>query len=693
MNLNNLNEEQKKAVMQTNGPLLVLAGAGSGKTRVLTMKIAYLIEQIKINPRNILAITFTNKAALEMKTRVTNIIGDVANQIQISTFHSFGVKIICENYNHLGYSKNISILDSDDSLTIIKRIIKSMNLDPKIYNPNSIRYKISGCKNEMVGPKEYSNYANSEYEEIVCKVYEEYEKQLKESNAVDFDDLLILPIELFKKHNEILQKYQERFKYILIDEYQDTNQAQYILTKLISMKYKNICCVGDNDQSIYGFRGANYKNILNFEKDFKDAKVIKLEQNYRSTTNILDAANSVIKHNQDRKEKVLWSNNGEGSKITYHTSFTEKDEAKYVAKKIEEMIHDNIEYKEIAVLYRTNAQSRAIEEALLQYKYPYRVVGSIYFYSRKEIKDLIAYLRLINNTDDNISLQRVINTPKRGIGDKAIENLKKKASEKNVSLFDAIEDGKEKDFKNLIIDLQKSAAKTDLITLIDNVLELTGLKQEYEKDSQIEKETRLENLEEFKSVAKNFQEKYGIASLEDFLIEISLVSDMSEYKDTTNVISLMTVHSVKGLEFDNVFIVGLEEGMFPHMNSMMDQKELEEERRLCYVAITRARKNLYLVNARIRTIFGKEQSYPASRFIEEIDKRLLQCDNKKEQPKPKEEYYNKDEVEYHVGDNVYHTIFGLGKIIEIENDLLCVAFHHPYGIKKVMPNHKNIQKM
>ena len=698
MIINDLNDKQQEAVQKTEGPLLILAGAGSGKTRVLTTKVAYLIENIGISPYNILAITFTNKAANEMKERLNKLLGDISNNIQVSTFHSFGLKILRENYEQLGYERNFSIMDSDDTLSIIKKILKEFNLDTKIYNPTAIRNKISGCKNELISPGEYDKYAISEFEQVVLKVYKKYVDTLKRNNAIDFDDLLILPIKLFREYPNVLEKYQNRFQYILIDEYQDTNEAQYILTKMISAKYRNICCVGDNDQSIYSFRGANYRNILNFEKDYKDATVIKLEQNYRSTETILNAANSVIRNNKERKDKNLWSNKKTGEKITYFKAFNERDEAFYVIREIKKLINNGINYENIAVLYRTNAQSRIMEEELLKENIPYRVVGSFYFYSRKEIKDLIAYLKLIHNSSDNISLTRVINTPKRGIGLKTISNLALKADTNNLSMFDAIDSGKELEFKRLIEKLKEISNNLTLTELVDKVLDVTGIKKELEEEKTLEADIRLENLEEFKSITKSFEEKNGVISLEDFLLEISLVSDVNEYKDDKNRISLMTIHSVKGLEYDYVFLVGLEEGIFPHINSLMDNAELEEERRLCYVAITRAKEKLYLVNARTRTLFGKEQANPSSRFIKEIDQELIEKDFKEEKvidqvKKEKSEFFHKEETNYEVGDFVYHENFGAGKVVEVTNTLVSIAFKHPYGIKKLMKNHKSITKV
>ncbi len=698
MNLEELNDRQKEAVLYNEGPLLIIAGAGAGKTKTLTTKIAYLIEEEGVSPYNILAITFTNKAAKEMKDRLFIQIGSLAKKLQVSTFHSFGLKLLRDNYDALGYDRNFVIMDSDDSLTVVKKIIKDMGYDPKIYNPRAIRNKISSCKNEMTSPEAYERFAISDYEKVVYEVYKQYEMKLQRNNSVDFDDLLLLPIELFKKNPEILKKYQDLYQYILIDEYQDTNEAQYILTKLLSEKNRKITCVGDDSQSIYSFRGANYKNILNFEKDYKDAKTILLEQNYRSTSNILDAANSLIKNNKQRKDKNLWTARGIGEKIKYYRAYNERDEAQYVIRKIKELTHRGIEYRDIAVLYRTNAQSRVMEEEMLKENMPYRVIGSFYFYSRKEIKDLIAYLRLIHNSKDNVSLLRVINTPKRGIGLKTIENLTRKADETGLSIYEVITNGKELEFKNIIEKLKEVAEDLTLTELIDKVLDASGMKQDLESEKSLEAEIRLENLEEFKSITKSFEEREGLISLEDFLLEISLISDVEEYKDDPNRVSLMTVHSVKGLEFNYVFVIGMEEGIFPHMNSLMESSEVEEERRLMYVAITRARDDLHLVNARRRTLFGKEQINPVSRFLSEIPKDLVES-NVQEEFKQQEkkievgEMFREEEVDYQVGDFVYHDTFGTGKVVEVTNTLVSVAFKHPHGIKKLMKNHKKLSKV
>ena len=698
MNLDNLNNEQKEAVINTEGPMLILAGAGSGKTKVLTTKIAYLIKNNNVDPYNILAITFTNKAANEMKTRVNNLI-DSTSDMQISTFHSFGLSIIKKHYKLLDLKSNFTIIDSDDSLLTVKKILKEMNLDPKYYNPKMIRNKISSAKNELVDPLELSNFSNNEIDDIVVKVYEKYQAKLKANNSVDFDDLLMLPIILFNKNKSVLEYYQNRFKYILIDEYQDTNKVQYILTKYLSAKYKNICVVGDPDQSIYGFRGSNYKNILNFEHDYKNTKVIMLKQNYRSTKNILGVANSVIKNNKNRKEKELWTKNDSGSKVVYKRLDDEKSEAKYVCEKIKELILNNEPREEIAVLYRTNAQSRNIEDALLKSNIPYKVVGSFYFYNRKEIKDLIAYLKLIYNPNDDLSLERIINVPKRGIGLKTMENLTTKASILNDSIFNIIDSGKELEFKKLILSFIDESEDMTLTELVDLILDKTGIRSELEKEDTIESNSRLENLEEFKSVTKSFEDKFGVISLSEFLDEISLVSDLEEYKNRKDVVTLMTVHSAKGLEFDNVFIIGLEENIFPHTLSLNSNDDLEEERRLFYVATTRARKNLYLLNSKKRLLFGQDGYNEVSRFIFEIDKDFLQLEKEKNKVsaldnKVKRANNNIDSnCSYKLGEKVSHQEFGIGVIVGIDKSVLTIAFEYPVGIKKMIKGHKSIKKI
>lgn len=698
MNLDTLNEIQKEAVITTDGPILILAGPGSGKTRVITYKIAYLLENEKAKPWEILAITFTNKAAKEMKVRLEKLISEDIRSMQISTFHSFGLKIIKENYDFFNLNSSFTILDETDSISVIKKIIKDMNLDDKIYNAKSIKHKISSAKNELMDSKTYSIYAKSDIEKNIVKIYEKYEEKLIRNSSVDFDDLLMLPIKLFKKDKKALEHYQSKYKYIFIDEYQDTNEAQYKLSRMISAKYNNICVVGDESQSIYSWRGANFKNILNFEKDYENAKTILLEQNYRSTKRIIEAANSVIKNNKEKKDKHLWTDNNEGSKIKYMRCYDEKDEILNIINEIKYYKTQGISYKEMVVLYRTNAQSQSIERGFIENTIPYKVVGSYAYFNRKEIKDLVSYLRLINNNDDDVSLLRAINAPKRGIGNKTIEKLEQNANEKNISIFNAIESGKELQFKNLILDINEKMKDKSFVDLIELVLDKSGLREEYELEKTIENEAKLENLEEFKSIAKNFEDYNPGATLEEFLIEISLISDVKETKDNDEVVTLMTMHAVKGLEFDIVFVTGLEEGLFPHSNSMYDEKELEEERRIFYVAITRAKKVLYLTNARSRVLFGKIQTNMPSRFIDEIneediEKLFEENKNTKEIKINKKDNFNDTDLEIKAGDHVEHNAYKEGIVISVDRGVATIAFKNGIGIKKILTTYKGLKKI
>ncbi|MGM9834841.1 MAG: ATP-dependent helicase [Bacilli bacterium] len=691
--LKNLNSKQLEAVQHIDGPCLVLAGAGSGKTRVLTTRIAYLIEQ-GISPYNILAITFTNKAAKEMRERLNVLIGD--NYAFVGTFHSLGVKIIREHPELVGLDKNFTIIDSDDVTNIIKKILKEMGLDPKTNSPFYIRNRISFIKNEMLSDGEISKYFNTPPEKIAEKVYYEYQNILRKNNSVDFDDLLVLPVKMFLENPDILEMYQEHYPYILIDEYQDTNEVQYKLCKLLAKKYQNIFIVGDPDQSIYMFRGANYHNILNFEDDYKNAKVIPLEENYRSTEYILNAANSVIKHNKERKEKNLWSSNGKGVKTKYLRAYDGKHELTLVLDEIKRLFDEGYSKKDIAVLYRTNAQARLVEEEFLKANIPYRVVGSYYFYARKEIKDLICYLKLILNNNDEISLRRVINVPKRGIGEATLTKLEQLANDNSISMFEAISKGKELDFKNLIIELTKESESLSLTELIDLILDKTGIKEEYQNDKTLESDLRLDNLEEFKSITATFEEQTGSVNLADFLEEVSLIADMSEHQESSDEVTLMTIHSAKGLEFEAVFLIGMEEGIFPHQNSFLEEGGIEEERRLCYVGITRAKKRLYISNAKRRMLYGKETMNPPSRFIDEIDKDLLEISNEKMIDKTnfnKEDMYVNKDIVFNKGDLVDHLIYGHGVVLDVMGDFVSVAFSKNYGVKKIMKNHKNLKKI
>ena len=687
--LKNLNAEQIEAVKHNEGPCLVLAGAGSGKTKVLTNRIAYLIEN-GVRDYNILAITFTNKAAKEMRDRVYNLVGDVASFI--GTFHSLGLRIIRENCGYLNLPSNFSIIDSDDVLTVIKKILKDMNLDTKQYSPSYIRNRISFIKNQMLNDMELDKFFNTPIDRIVVDVYYKYNERLNASAAVDFDDLLLMPVRLFEHNKEILEHYQERYKYILIDEYQDTNPVQYKLSKLLASKYKNIFVVGDMNQSIYAFRQADYHNIVNFEKDYANAKTIKLEHNYRSTNNILNAANDVISHNKERKDLRLYSDKGDGPKITYLRSYDEKHEISLVIDEINKLYLDGYDPKDVAILYRTNAQSRAIEEVFASKGIPYKIYGSYYFYNRKEIKDLISYLKLIYNDKDEISLRRIINVPKRGIGDSAIKDIELRANLNQCSMYDALESKKELEFKDIIESIKKSSENLSLTELIDEVLDKSGMKKELEDSHLIEDETRLENLMEFKSITASYEERTGSVNLGDFLEEISLVSDQANHTEDGNVVTLMTLHSAKGLEFPVVFMVGMEEGIFPHNMSIMEDN-IEEERRLCYVGITRAKEKLYLTNAKRRMLYGKDQMNVPSRFIAEIKDDLLEKNeiNKEEKIIKKGEMYTKDNSDIVKGSIIDHTEYGLGAVIDVSGSLITVAFK--CGVKKLMKNHKSITKV
>ena len=691
--LDSLNKEQRQAVEHINGPCLVVAGAGSGKTKVLTTRIAHLIEQ-GIYSGNILAITFTNKAAKEMKERISKIVDN--NYAFVGTFHSFGLRIIKDNYELLGLQKNFTILDSEDVNSIIKKLLKDNGYDPKQISPSFVRSKISFIKNEMLSDSEIDRFFLSEYEKVVIKIYYEYEKMLKKNNVVDFDDLLKLPVVLFEKNKDILDKYQEKYKYILIDEYQDTNEVQYKLVKLLSGKYRNIFVVGDQNQAIYGFRQANYKNIVNFEKDYKDANVVVLNQNYRSTTTILNAANSVIKNNVERKEVNLFSELGEGVKIKYLRSDNGLNEVKIVINEIKELLDLGYKKSDIAIFYRTNAQSRLYEEGMIKNNFPYKVVGSFYFYKRKEIKDLISYLKLVANHNDDISLKRVINEPKRGIGLKTIENLETIANENNTSIFDSIDSGKELAFKNLIIDIDTKRQNLSLTELIDLTLDLSGMKASLENEKTLENELRLENLMEFRSITEHYQNVTGSVNLEDFLDEISLIADIEEHKEDDDAITLMTLHSAKGLEFKVVFMVGMEESLMPHANSINEENGIEEERRLCYVGITRAKERLYLTNAKSRMLYGNETMNPPSRFISEISNEYIESrenkENKIEQRINKDLLYSDDEIAYKCGDVVNHLSFGRGVVIGFDDRFVTVAFDKRFGVKKFLKNYKGLKK-
>lgn len=689
--LDTLNEMQLTAVKHGEGPCLVMAGAGSGKTKVLTSRIAYLIES-GVPDYNILAITFTNKAAKEMKERLAGVIGQT--RAFIGTFHSFGLKVIRENSQEVGLTKNFTILDADDQASIIKKILKEKNIDSKKFSPNYIRSRISFLKNEMVSFEEIKKTMNTPVDKIVVEVFKSYEETLNRSNAVDFDDLLLKPVRLFQENPEALNHYQDHYPYILVDEYQDTNPVQYKLTRLLGSRDENLFVVGDMNQSIYSFRQADYRNILNFEKDFKNAVVIKLEQNYRSTQIILDAANSVIKNNTEKKDLKLWSDRKTGALVNYMRAYDGIHEIKLVVDEIQSKILDYKSYNSFAILYRTNAQSRQIEETLLTANVPYRIYGGFSYINRKEIKDLIAYLKILNNPDDVVSLRRIINVPKRGIGDVAMNKIEANSLLRSTSLFDCMESKKEIEFRDLIFKLREFMEEHTLTELIDEIVDESGMRAMYEAENTLESGLRLDNLMEFKSLTAAFEDRTGSVNLNDFLGEIGLMSDADKDNNVADAVTLMTLHSAKGLEFDVVFLVGMEEGLFPHANAMLEEGGMDEERRLCYVGITRARDMLYITNAKRRMLYGKETANMPSRFINEIDNSLIERNTVGEREvvaASSEKYYNENSDDFKLGDLIDHEIFGHGVIINISGDLIDVAFKT--GVKKVKKNHKSVKKL
>ena len=639
--LNGMNDRQAEAVQTTEGPLLIMAGAGSGKTRVLTHRIAYLIDEKMVNPWNILAITFTNKAAREMKERAYGL-NPATQDCLIATFHSMCVRILRRDADHIGYNRNFTIIDPGEQRTLMKRILKQLNLDPKKWNERSILGTISNAKNDLIDDVAYAAQAGDLYTNIVAKCYEAYQKELRQSESVDFDDLIMLTLRLFDQNPDVLTYYQQKFQYIHVDEYQDTNHAQYQLVKLLASRFKNICVVGDADQSIYGWRGADMQNILDFEKDYPKAKVVLLEENYRSTKTILQAANDVIKNNKNRRPKNLWTQNTDGEQIVYYRANDEQDEAVFVAKTIDELSRSqNFLHKDFAVLYRTNAQSRTIEEALLKSNIPYTMVGGTKFYSRKEIRDIIAYLNLIANLSDNISFERIINEPKRGIGPGTVEKIRDFANLQEMSMLDASANimlsgikGKAAqsiwDFANMILDLREQLDQLTITELVEAVLEKTGYVEILNVQATLESKARVENIEEFLSVTKNFddnldsqEEETGLNKLSRFLNDLALIADTDSGSQETSEVTLMTLHAAKGLEFPVVFIIGMEENVFPLSRASENPDELEEERRLAYVGITRAEKILYLTNANSRLLFGRTSYNRPTRFINEISPDLL----------------------------------------------------------------------
>lgn len=698
--LDTLNERQKEAVLHTEGPLLVTAGAGSGKTKVLTCRIAHILDT-GIPPYRILAITFTNKAAREMQERVQNLVGADAEKIWLSTFHSFCAKLLrFEIDGFKGYTRNFTIYDSQDQQTLVKNCLKEINLDDKQFPPRSVLSAISNAKNALQDADAYGSLAGGFYEQQVAQVYSLYEQKLKENNAMDFDDLLLLAVQLLQENDEIREKYQNRFQYILVDEYQDTNHAQYLLTKILAAKWKNICVVGDADQSIYAWRGADIRNIVDFQKDYPHAVTIKLEQNYRSTKTILHAANAVIEHNASRPEKNLWTENPTGHKIIHYHAQTEHDEAEYVAGVISNRHSiENEPYGDMAILFRTNSQSRVLEEMLMRYTIPYTMVGGTKFYDRKEIKDVIAYLRILYNPDDSLSLMRIINVPKRNLGATTMEHLTDYAEERGISLFEALSSTEElpvtkraktalEEFVVMIFDLLGHLEEWDVQTLMEEVLKRTGygamLEAEAAKDPQ--GQSRKENVGEFLSVAKDYVDSNPDGNLQDFLENVALVSDVDEFEEEESKVTLMTLHAAKGLEFPIVFLVGMDEGLFPHSRTLLDESQIEEERRLAYVGITRAERQLYVTNASTRTMYGRISAYLPSRFLDEIPQDLVE-DYKRRSSMPDRSQGQvpsqqrlsilskpiatnlpkKRPVDssWKAGDKVRHKLWGVGTVLEV----------------------------
>ncbi|MBE5822157.1 MAG: DNA helicase PcrA [Clostridiales bacterium] len=706
-----LNDRQKEAVLETEGPVLVIAGAGSGKTRVLTHRIAYLIEEKCVRPWNILAITFTNKAANEMKERTYNVVGDMANDIWIGTFHSICVRILRKYIDRLGYTSNFNIFDTTDCKTIIKECIKELNIDDRQFTEKSLLSNISNLKNDMVDEEQFETIAGSDFRQAkIAQVYKLYQKKLKQNNGIDFDDIILLTIKLLLENVDALTFYQQKFQYILVDEYQDTNKSQFTLINLLAGMYGNVFVVGDNDQSIYAFRGADITNILNFEKDYPGAKIIKLEQNYRSTQPILDVANEVIKNNESKIVKELWTENKEGEKPIYNNLNNEYDEAQYIAKCIDDKVMQGKEYNDFTILYRTNAQSRAIEDIFMRERVPYKVIGGQKFYDRKEIKDIIAYLRLIENNKDAVSLKRVINEPKRGIGQVTLNNIENIANIEEKTLFEIISKADEyslksfatlKDFAQMITDFAEEKDKISIEELTNRVLDVTGYIRMLENEKTVEAQGRIENLKEFLTVIIEFESENADNTLSDFLENLALITDLDNLNEGDNYVTMMTMHNAKGLEFDTVFVTGMEEGLFPSYRSLGEENGVEEERRLCYVAMTRAKKELYLLSARMRSIFGSTTCNMPSRFIKEIPEYMIQIIKKEVKPKQNEDRadvvrfeikeknpfnYRSAEsflsnlnnkvketaanfvMNYEIGQNVSHRKFGKGIITNIEEE-------------------------
>lgn len=740
-----LNPQQREAVLATDGPLLLLAGAGSGKTRVLTQRIAYLLREKNVAPWSILAITFTNKAAREMKDRISAIAGPDAEDIWISTFHSMCVRILRRDIDRIGYNRNFTILDSSDQVSVIKQCQKEMNIDPKKYDPRAVLGLISSAKNELKTPEQYGGMVAGPVEQIAQQVYSLYQKKLKSNNSLDFDDLIMKTIQLFEEVPEVLEFYQKKFRYVHVDEYQDTNRAQYMLVKMLAAGYKNICVVGDSDQSIYRWRGADITNILNFEKDYPNARTILLEQNYRSTKRILEAANKVISNNIGRKPKNLWTENDEGAMIRYYTADSEHSEAYYIVDEIQKAVDRGREYRDVAILYRTNAQSRVIEEVFVKSGIPYNIVGGTKFYDRKEIKDMLAYLRLISNPDDDLSLTRIINVPKRGIGAGTVEKIAAYAARQGISMYKAIQEVDQiglsarlsdavVKFAHLIAELEGMQEYLGVTELAEEVLTRTEYREELRREGTLEARSRIENIEEFLSVTMEFERTNEDKTLVAFLTDLALVADIDKLDETEedrgNAVVMMTLHSAKGLEFPVVFLVGMEEGIFPHSRALLEEVEMEEERRLAYVGITRAEEELFLTRALMRTLYGQTKMNAPSRFIEEIPEHLIQpegivqqrlaarngrVDSRAAQPQQRAGVVpmrstqtmggasavkaegGAEALDWKAGDKAEHGKWGIGTVVSIKGsgqDLeLTIAFPNPTGLKKLLAKFAPIKKL
>jgi DNA helicase-2/ATP-dependent DNA helicase PcrA len=742
-----MNPRQKEAVLHTEGPLLVMAGAGSGKTRVLTHRIAYLIEEKDVNPWNILAITFTNKAAKEMKERVGKLLEKGGEDVWVSTFHSMCVRILRRDVDQIGYNRNFTIVDPSEQRTLMKRIISDLNIDPKKYDPRSILGTISNAKNELQTPQKMAELQGTPYEAVVAKCYEAYQKELRRNQCMDFDDLIMNTIRLFNDQPDTLAYYQNKFHYIHVDEYQDTNHAQYTLVNMLAARFRNLCVVGDADQSIYGWRGADMQNILDFEKDYEDAAVILLEQNYRSTKRILNAANSVIQNNRNRKDKQLWTENLDGEKIVYYRGETERDETQFIVSQIQKEIRENQRiYGDFAILYRTNAQSRVMEEMLLKSNIPYTMIGGHKFYDRKEIKDILAYLSVISNPSDSISFERIVNEPKRGIGKSSIEKLRSFATLHDWPLLEAAQNvelanisgkaGKELgNFGAMIQGLTQMIPYLTITELVKETLQRSGYRDELMRQNNLEAQARLENLDEFLTVTQEFDKRFEAQNqddangdetkLADFLSDLALVSDLDNLEDSTSQVTLMTLHAAKGLEFPVVFLIGLEEGVFPLSRALLEEQELEEERRLAYVGITRAEEVLYVTNAFSRTLYGRTQYNRPSRFLEEIEAELIEKQGAAQTPTTPARTFNPqalkaagttkpaytqpaqkavsnkvasggEKIGWQAGDKVKHKAWGTGTVVRVNGtakDLeLDIAFPEK-GIKRLLAAFAPIEKI